>query len=90
MFEEWIESEEVAHMLHLYMVLDTAQRKPFTVKSTFARAQAQWVAFCASEGFLSIKESENFWGDKWNVTATGQQFLGDLKDDLDKYTKSKH
>jgi hypothetical protein len=85
MLDDW--TQEVADILHLYMVLDTAQRKPFTVKSGFARNQAQWIAFCASEGFLSTRVEQHTWGDKWHVTASGRKLLGELEDDLAEYTK---
>lgn len=85
MLDDW--TQEVADILHLYMVLDTAQRKPFTVKSSFARGQAQWIAFCASEGFLSTRVGEHKWADKWHITATGRKLLGELEDDLADYTK---
>jgi len=85
MLEEW--TQEVSDILHLFMVLDTTKRKPFTVKSAFARTNAAWVAFCASEAFLTTRIGAETWGNKWLITAAGEQLLKELEDDLSEYTK---
>lgn len=81
--ERW--TQELADVLHLYMCLDTAKRRPFTVKSQFARSNAAWVGFAASNGFLSTQVAEFGWGNKWLITPRGEGLLKELEDDLQEF-----
>ncbi len=66
----------------MHMVLDIANRTPFTCKSKFARQHAEWIAVCASEGFLTTKVSSEKWGNRWRTTNNGKQLLEELQHDI--------
>ena len=61
-----------------YMTLDRAWRKPFKVKSTFARDGAFYVALCASENFITTNIAEDTWGDRWAITEVGMEAKREL------------
>lgn len=52
-------------------VLAKAWYEPFTTKSDFARGHADFVAMCASEGYITTKVDEDAYGNKWIITQEG-------------------
>jgi len=78
-------TEEILDILAMHMVLDIANRTPFTCKSKFARQNAEWIAVCASEGFLTTKVSAEKWGNRWRTTNNGKQLLEELQDDITEF-----
>lgn len=62
-----------------YVVLDKAWRKPFKLKSNFAREAALYVATCCSLGFISNQVDEETFADYYQITPLGM----DYKDSLD-------
>ena len=73
---------EVSLQLESFMstiiTLDRAWRKPFKVKSTFAREGAFYVALCASENFITTNIAEDTWGDRWIITEVGMEAKREL------------
>ena len=65
----------MAHTMAIYLVLDRAHRRPFSVKSRFAREGAFYVAMAASEGWLTTARDEHaeneLWGSHWLITESG-------------------
>jgi hypothetical protein len=61
-----------AHGVKLTEVLNRAYQTPFTTRSDFARTNAEWVAVCACEGFISTCTvgTEEF-GRMWHITVMG-------------------
>ena len=70
-----------AHGLKLTEVLLRAYQSPFTTRSEFARTNAEWVAVCACQGFIStsIVGDEEF-GRVWHITVMGLMRLRELKE----------
>jgi hypothetical protein len=68
-----------AHGLKLTEVLLRAYQSPFTTRSEFARTNAEWVAVCACQGFIStsIVGDEEF-GRVWHITVMGLIHLREL------------
>ena len=60
------------NLILLFVIIDRSWRKPFTVKSDFARIGALHVAIAASEGFITTQIDEDSWGKRWYVTLDGQ------------------
>ena len=53
-------------------VLSRAYQTPFTTRSDFARNNAELVAVCACEGFISTKTvGTNQFGRRWYITVMG-------------------
>jgi len=53
-------------------VLSRAYQTPFTTRSDFARNNAELVAVCACEGFISTKTvGTNQFGRQWHITVMG-------------------
>lgn len=53
-------------------VLSRAYQTPFTTRSDFARNNAELVAVCACEGFISTKTvGTNQFGRRWHITVMG-------------------
>jgi len=78
-------TQDVIDLMALYIVLDRAWRKPFSIKSNFARNTAFHVAMTASEGLITIKIDEDFFGNRWMITEHGmetKEALDDLFQDL--------
>lgn len=67
--------EQMAHTMAIYLVLDRAYRRSFSVKSRFAREGAFYVAMTASEGWLTTARDEHaeneLWGNHWLITESG-------------------
>ena len=57
-------TDDIQHFMSAYIVLDRAWRRPFSIKSNFARTGAFHVALCASEGLISTNVGEDIWGTK--------------------------
>ena len=83
--EAW--TEEMSDLISIYFVLDSSKKSPFTVKSKFARDCAEWIGFCASEGFITTKVDHQAWDNKWRITVSGNQLHRDLEDELSQLTK---
>lgn len=69
---------QIESFMSLFIILDRARRKPFAVKSNFARNGAFHVAICASEGLISTNIGEDMWGSKWMLTEVGLETKGEL------------
>lgn len=59
----------------LIRVLERAWSSPFTTKSDFAKAEADWVAIAASLGFITTYQPSGRFGRIWRVTPRGASFL---------------
>jgi hypothetical protein len=70
--------EYLENLVLLFIIVDRAQRKPFTVKSDFAREGALHVAIAASEGLISTQIDEDSWGKHWIATPVGQEVIDDV------------
>ena len=71
-------SQQLESFMSTYITLDRAWRKPFKVKSTFAREGAFYVALCASENFITTNIAEDTWGDRWIITEVGMEAKREL------------
>ena len=65
-------NDYLENLILLFVIIDRSWRKPFTVKSDFARVGALHVAIAASEGFITNQIDEDSWGKRWYVTPDGQ------------------
>ena len=67
--------EQMAHTMAIYIVLDRAHRRPFSVKSRFAREGAFYVGMAASEGWVTTAADDHSdneqWGNHWVSTESG-------------------
>jgi hypothetical protein len=63
----------------MFIIIDRAWRKPFTVMSDFAREGALQVAIAASQGFITTNIDEETWGKHWIVTPYGQEIHDEIK-----------
>ena len=59
----------------VYHLLTHAKQKPFTTKSDMARAGADVVALCASEGLLSTMLPDGHFTNVWMITQDGMAWL---------------
>lgn len=59
----------------LAAVIIEAHRNGFTVKSDFARSQADYVGMAASLGLISTKVFANLYSRDWRPTVDGLRFL---------------
>ena len=75
-------SEYLENLILLFVVIDRSWRKPFTVKSDFARVGALHVAVAASEGFMTTKIDEDSWGKRWFITPEGQDIHEEISSTL--------
>ncbi len=75
------------HGLKLTEVLNRAYQAPFTTRSDFARTNAEWVAVCACQGFIStsIVGDEEF-GRVWHITVMGLLHLRQLKESSNEHS----
>ena len=84
--------EQMAHTMSIYIVLDRAHRRSFSVKSRFAREGAFYVAMTASEGWLTTARDEHpeneLWGNHWIITESGIRLRKQLDEILRSITKS--
>ena len=83
--------EQMAHTMSIYLVLDRAHRRPFSVKSRFAREGAFYVAMAASEAWITTAAddhpSNERWGNQWVTTETGIRMRRSLDEILRHATK---
>ena len=83
--------EQMAHTMSIYIVLDRAHRRPFSVKSRFAREGAFYVAMAASEAWITTAADEHpsneRWGNQWVTTETGIRMRRSLDEILRHATK---
>ena len=70
--------EQVA-LRELYRTLSKAHRNPFLTKSRFARAKADLIAACASQGYITTRVNEHGFGNKWCITDFGIQTMYELE-----------
>jgi len=75
-------SEYLENLILLFVIIDRGWRKPFTVKSDFARVGALHVAIAASEGFITTQLDEDSWGNRWFVTPDGQDIHEEISSTL--------
>jgi len=80
-------TDDINYLLSCYIVLDRAKRKPFSIKSTFARRGAWHVALAASEGLITTNVGENTWGSKWKITEIGDETRSAIDDLLQEVFK---
>jgi hypothetical protein len=68
------------HGPRLTEVLLRAYQSPFTTRSDFARTNAEYIAVCACQGFIStnIVGDEEF-GRVWHITVMGLLHLRELR-----------
>ena len=71
-------SPELNNLMSLYITLDRSSRRPFSIKSSFARTGAFPVSLAASEGLITTNISEDLWGTKWCITEFGQETKGEI------------
>lgn len=62
-------------MANIVHVLDRAWKIPFSTKSDFAREHADVVAMAASDGLVTTKIAEGFYGRRWMITPKGLSHL---------------
>lgn len=79
--------KNLEQMLAFWIVLDKAQREPFTVKSNFARKAAWLIGVCASSGLLSTEVMHEVYGNHWLITETGIDFKERLDDSIQKISE---
>ena len=84
--------EQMAHTMAIYLVLDRAHRRSFSVKSRFAREGAFYVAMAASEGWITTAAGEHEdneqWANHWVITESGIRMRRQLDEILRAATKS--
>lgn len=66
-------------LIATYATLNLALKKPFKLKSTYARNAAMYVAICASEGWISNAVGDDAWADRWIITAAGMETMETLE-----------
>ena len=66
--DEWL-----THLVCVFVVIDRATRRPFTVKSDFARTSAMHVAMAASDGLITTQVDDNIYGRRWLITPLGKE-----------------
>ena len=76
--------EQLPMMAAVYTVLHTTWRSPYTTKSDFARAHANYVAMCASEALITTKIADDTWGNEWLITEMGMAFMQELQFTLER------
>jgi len=68
------------HGLKLIEVLRRAYQSPFTTRSEFARTNAEWIAVCACQGFISTSiVGDDEFGRVWHITVMGLMHLRELR-----------
>lgn len=72
-------NEPLENLVSMFIIIDRAWRKPFTVKSDFAREGALQVAIAASQGFITTNIDDETWGKHWLVTPYGQEIHDEIK-----------
>ena len=83
--------EQMAHSMAIYLVLDRAHRRSFSVKSRFAREGAFYVAMTASEGWITTAAEDHpdneQWANHWAITESGIRMKRQLDEILRAVTK---
>jgi len=84
-------NEQMAHSMAIYLVIDRAHRRPFSVKSRFAREGAFHVAMAASEGWITTAVEDHpdneQWANHWASTELGIRMKRQLDEILRAVTK---
>lgn len=78
---------EPDHLLAFWLVLDTAARNPFTIKSDLARRAAFHVAVCASEELITVKIDYETYSKKWHLTEKGNGVMEQIYDQLQQFSQ---
>ena len=73
-------TEDIEHFMSIYIILDRAWRRPFSIKSTFARSGAFHVALAASEALITTNIGDDIWGNKWCISEIGKEIKGELNE----------
>jgi len=77
--------------MSIYIVLDRAHRRSFSVKSRFARDGAFYVAMAASEAWITTAAGEHDeneeWANHWAITESGIRMKRQLDEILRSITK---
>ena len=68
-------SDDLTMLMAFWIILDRAARNPFTIKSNFARHAAWFVGVCACQNLISLEVDYEVFGDTWNITEEGKEFL---------------
>lgn len=83
--------EQMAHTMAIYLVLDRAHRRSFSVKSRFAREGAFYVGMAASEAWITTAAddhpSNEQWANHWVITESGIRMRRQLDEILRAVTK---
>ena len=79
--------ENVEQMIAFWIVLDKAQREPFTVKSNFARQAAWYIGVCACKGLLTMEIDEDMFSNFWHITLDGAEFKENLDESITELSK---
>ena len=83
--------DQMAHSMAIYLVLDRAHRRSFSVKSRFAREGAFYVAMAASEAWITTAAddhpSNEQWANHWVITESGIRMRRQLDEILRAVTK---
>jgi hypothetical protein len=61
--------------LRIAQVLERSRMDPPKLKSDFSRSNADVIAMCASEGFITTKIATGFYGTRWLITPLGLSHL---------------
>ena len=73
-------TQEVLETLrNLFRLLQYTHRSPYLTKSRFARANAELIALCASEGYITTRIDNLRWGNLWCITDFGIEYLNELE-----------
>jgi len=77
--------------MSIYIVLDRAHRRSFSVKSRFAREGAFYVAMAASEAWITTAAGEHEdneqWANHWAITEAGIRMKRQFDEILRSITK---
>lgn len=71
-------TDDIEHFMSIYIILDRAWRRPFSIKSNFARSGAFHVALAASEALITTNLGDDIWGNKWAISEIGKETKGDI------------
>lgn len=64
----------------LAWVINEVHLRGFTVKSGYARSNAELVAMAASLQLITTRISKNLYGNEWQVTVKGLRWLNEMKE----------
>ena len=74
---------DLDQLMAFHVVLDKAQRNPFTVKSNFSRQAAFFVAVAASTGLITTEVDYETFGKRWLITDEGEEFLEGINERIE-------